>query len=517
MKKRLELRDQRWNAFWAAILCGVAVHGFALFNVLHNYDDILQNPVGYGAGITSGRWLLTLLGDFCQKVLYLNFNLPTVNGLAYILFIALTAAVVVDVLKIRKTCNAVLTGCLLVTFPTVCGTMAFRFTAPFYGLSLLLAALAVWVLRKDRFGLILSALCMACSMGIYQAYVPFAISLFVLVLMRESLEEDARLKEMILRGVYDCAAIIFGVVLYFALLKACQVLYPTDKSLALDSYQGIDTMGKLSLSQIPYLLKKSWLSAVFFALTDYCNLVSTAPLKLLWCGLIAMILVLALLVLMFRRPKPLLAAFFCLMGLLVPLSVNFIVVMAPEGIIYTIMVYPFVLIAVAPLMLLELLPDGKKFALMGKVIAILTAAIVFYNGYNTNFNYTGLYYANRQVENYVSGMMTQMRMTEGYTPEKKWVFLGANQDPSLWDIWNVAPYYYGGVYGSSAKGLMQATYSFDFWFYAYMGYGIPQPTAEEEALISRDPRVEEMPCWPENGSMKVIDDYLVVKFEDMVK
>ena len=515
MKKKMEFRSPQWTAFFAALACGVIVHGFALFNMLHNYDDILQQPVGYGAGISSGRWLLALLGDFCQKVLYLNFNLPTVNGLAYLVFIALTAAIVVDVLKIKGSVNAVLTGCLMMTFPTVCGTMAFRFTAPFYGLSLLLAALAVWVLRKYRFGLVLSGLCIACSMGIYQAYAPFAISLFVLALMRESLEKEAQLKTMILRGVYDCAAIILGVVLYFALLKLCQLVYPTEKSVALDSYQGIDTMGKLSLSQIPYLLKKAWLSAAFFALTDYCNLVSTAPLKLLWCSLILMILILSLLVLIVRKPKPLLAAFFCLMGVFVPLAVNFIVVMAPEGIIYTIMVYPFVLIAVAPLMLLEMLPEGKKTVLVGKFLAILTAGIIFYNGYNTNYNYTGLYYANRQVENYVSGLMTQMRMAEGYTPDKKWVLLGANQDPSLWDIWNVAPYYYGGVEGSSAKGLMQATYSFDFWFYLYMGYGIPQPTAEEEAMVSQDPRVKEMPCWPEYGSIQVVDDYLVVKFEEL--
>lgn len=515
MKKPMDLRKPQWTAFFSAVIAGVAAHGFALFNVLHNYDNILQQPVGYGAGITSGRWLLTVLGDFCQNYLYLNFNLPTVNGLAFLLLIALSAVVVTDVLKLRSRLSAGLTGCLMVTFPTVCGTMAFRYTAPFYGLSLLLAAAAVWVLRKNKAGLLLSAICIACSMGLYQAYVPFAISLFVLALMKKALEEDADLKKLILRGLWDCAALILGVVLYFAMQKLLMAVYPADKTLALDSYQGIDTMGQISLAALPGLVKKAWLEAAFFALTDYCGLVSTAPLKLLWCGLILVILVLAVLVLLLRKPKPLNAAFFCIMGLLVPLAVNFIVVMAPEGIIYTIMVYPFVFLAIAPLMLLEALPEGKWQLLLAKATAVLTAAIVFYNGYNTNFNYTALYYANRQAENYVSGMMTQMRMAEGYTPDKKWVFLGANQDPSLWDIWNVAPYYYGGVSGSSAREVMQATYSFDFWFYTYLGYGIPQPTAEEEAAVSQDPRVAEMPCWPENGSIQVIDDYLVVKFENI--
>lgn len=55
-----------------------------LVNVLHNYDDIAQQPRGYGTGVTSGRWLLSIMGDFCDAIGG-NFNLPTVNGLLFLL------------------------------------------------------------------------------------------------------------------------------------------------------------------------------------------------------------------------------------------------------------------------------------------------------------------------------------------------------------------------------------------------------------------------------------------------
>lgn len=68
----------------AAFGSGLLVHLFGLVNVLHNYDDIAQQPRGYGTGVTSGRWLLSIMGDFCDAIGG-NFNLPTVNGLLFLL------------------------------------------------------------------------------------------------------------------------------------------------------------------------------------------------------------------------------------------------------------------------------------------------------------------------------------------------------------------------------------------------------------------------------------------------
>ena len=133
MRCKLDFRRSELVAAIAALACGVTAHSFALFNSIHNYDDILQQPTGYGAGITLGRWLLTLLGDFFTKFLGLGYNLPMVNGLIYVLLIALSAAVLVNTLKISDRRSAALIGCLMVTFPTVCAAMAFRYVAPYFG------------------------------------------------------------------------------------------------------------------------------------------------------------------------------------------------------------------------------------------------------------------------------------------------------------------------------------------------------------------------------------------------
>ena len=509
-------KTPEWTAAWAALISGIVVHSFGLVNILHNYDNILQQPTGYGNGINFGRWLLSVLGDISQNFLDLGYNFPVVKGLTYIVLIALSAALTVKLLKIHSRLSAALMGCLMVTFPTVCATMLFRFTAGYYGLCLLLSVLAAWVIEKPKYGILLSALFTACALGIYQAYTPVTIGLFVLMLLRGSLEEDADFRGLVAFGIRCCVSLVLGLILYFALLKLSLAVYSIWGRGVLDDYLGINEMGKIKLSELPFYLKKAWLDAVFFPLVDYCALATSRMLKLGWAVLMLLTAALAVYLLVSRRTKPQNAAFCCLMGFLFPLAVNFQVIMSPQS-VYTVMVYSFVLMGCAPLMLLEFLPPDalcvKGKPLVRGAAGVLLALIVFYNSYNTNFHYTALYYSNRQVENYVSGMVTQMRMTEGFTPDKKWVFLGKNRDPMFWDHWDTMPRY-GGMIGCSAKGLLNADHSFSCWFTDYLGIGTPYASQEEVQMLKEDPRVAQMPCWPAQGSMKVIDDYLVIKFQE---
>lgn len=62
------LNQKRHKAtFISAIVTAVIAHGFALINVLHNYDNISVFMRGYGTGLSSDRWLLTLLGDWIKS------------------------------------------------------------------------------------------------------------------------------------------------------------------------------------------------------------------------------------------------------------------------------------------------------------------------------------------------------------------------------------------------------------------------------------------------------------------
>lgn len=491
----------------SGLSAGVVTHLFGLVNVLHNYDDIAQQPRGYGTGVTSGRWLLSLMGDFCEAIGG-NYNLPLVNGLLFLLVISLTASVMVSLLRINNKKLAVLVGALMTTFPSAFSTLAFRYTAVYYGVGILLSVVAAWVLLRYQYGLILSALCTACSLGIYQAYVPITIALFVLMLIRQTLEGELPFWTLVRRGVYCCASLILGLVFYYLLMQATLALYGTQ----LSNYQGVNEMGKLSLSQLPALVKEAYYTFLMMPLKDYCGVAAMRLLKIGYLLLAGSSAVLTGYILLKRVKKIESMLMTALLFLVFPLAVNFVVIMCPESWIYTLMVYSFVVVPCVPIVLLDCFLSSeegrqeiRRWAEKG-ITAVLVVMICCYS-YQTNVNYTALHYSNRQVENYLNSMVVQVRMTEGFRSDMQWAFIGEIEDPLLHSYWQYEMTY-GGI---EFTDWMLKRYSWPDWLRNYYGYSIPLLDAEKTAELSSREEVKAMPCWPDEGSVQIIDDTVVIK------
>lgn len=498
-------------AGYSALIAGTITHMFGLVNVLHNYDDIVRQPSGYGTGIESGRWMLTVLGGFFKRI-DASQNTTFFNGIVFLLFLAFSAAILVSVLQIKNKKMAALLGALFVTFPAVCSTMIFRYTVGYYGIAVLLSVLAVWFVEKYAFGLPLSILCICCSLGIYQAYIPITITVFILALLRRSLYKSAAFRHLVLRGVYYCMAIILGLVLYFVLMNH----YLEKFNVVLGSYQGVDQMGQLSLAQIPVLIKEAYVSFLTFPARDYCDLAGMPVIRNVYY-LLFLISVGLLGYICFRYvKKPLLIAFAVVMCLLLPLAMNFIVVMTPDGWVYTIMVYAFVFVGMVPVILMDrvleeayIRPERKTF--FERAIVLVLGVLIACYGYQTNVNYNAVYFANRQVENYLNSMIVQVRMTEGFTPEQKWAFIGKINDP----LWNQNWEYEDAFGGVAFKQQLMHQYSWMYWPEVYFGYTLPLADGATIENLQGNDEVKAMPCWPAQGSIKVIDNMVVIKLQEV--
>ncbi len=495
----------------AAMAFGVITHLFALTNVIHNYDDIASMPGGYGIGVSLGRWFLQILGEFVES-LGLNYNLPTVNGLIFLTLLAVSAGFLVDFFQIRGQIPAAAMGMLFVAFPTVASTLFFRYTVPFYGLGVLLAVLAAWILRKNRFGFVLSVLCITLSMGIYQAYVPLTIGMFVLQLIVQALDGKTTVWDLIRNGLYDCAVLILGVGLYMV----CQKVATSMAAVSLGAYRGVDTMGQISLTQLPELIWRALKTVLNLPFQDFAGVAVRKIQKLNYVllGLLTVMMIGMILITRVRKVHMVFAV--AALGILFLIGADFIVVMCSETTVYTLMVYGLVLIGCAPLVIYDNLPQmegvwEKLRPLVTKLLAAGMALLIFCYAYYTNTNYTALYYANRQIENYVNSITVQVRMTEGFDTEKKWAFLGEIEDPLLNCLWEEETTYGGN--GFTEYLLNQ--YSQGNWFRMYVGYKLPMVSAEAAAALHESDAVKAMPCWPNQGSIQVIDDTVVVKFQEI--
>ena len=85
-----------------------------------------------------------------------------------------------------------------------------------------------------------ASLMCACSLGIYQAYFPLTISLFVILLIQEILKYGSKLGKVFLKGILFLATLILSLLLYFIFLKVFLKYY----QVSLNNYQGINEMGK---------------------------------------------------------------------------------------------------------------------------------------------------------------------------------------------------------------------------------------------------------------------------------
>lgn len=500
------MKKPTWMAGVAAFGCGSLCHLFGLVTMLHNNDDIAQLPYGYGTGLTSGRWLLTILGDLSGAA-DLSYNLPLVNGLIFLLLISLAAALVTDVLGIQNRQYAALTGMVFSVFPSVAATMFFRYTVVYYGIALVLAVGAVWMTEHHRLGFLASVAAIALSMGIYQAYVPFAIGLYVLLLIRKLIRGDAALWSVVKRGLFYCMVLALGVGLYFLCNSLCLALYGTQ----LSDYNGVNEMGQISLSELPHMLKMSLYTFVMLPVKGYCGLANSLPLRLLWVLLGVMGMAVVVWAMQGKLPGLLLKAAILVLCGLFPVAVNFIQIMSPNGWIYTLMLYPMVLVPLLPVVILEAMGEKTAGKRTEKLLALILAALVFCYGYDTNVNYTAAHYSNRQTENYLNNMLVQVRMTEGFAPNQKWAFLGKIKDPLFRSPWQ-----YESVYGGNedAPTLINRPTRW-YWFQMYCGYTVPLATEEESAELARLEEVREMPCWPAEGSVRVIGEYVVIKCEEL--
>lgn len=517
--KRLEARfrtaaKKYRETFLCAVCAGIAAYGFAMLNMLNNQDNLSNTPGGYGAGTASGRWFLEMLAEFLREIWGIN-TLPLFNGLLSVALVALAACVTVSVLEIKSRPFSVLTGLLFVTFPSFAMTMLFMFTVGYYSFSLLLTLAGVYAAKncKGPVGIALSSVCLALSLGIYQAYFPIAAALFLLILIRRGLSEKGLSgKDFLLQGVRFLSALALGLLLYMLVLRLLLYFGGED----LNAYQGIDQMGSVSLAELPAMVAETYRKFFSLPVRPEYAVNDTPIIRLAFLCAFALSAVyfvwLELRVKADRAVKALNAVYF----LLFPAGAFSIVLMCYHSNIFGRMVYGAVTAFFLPLVLLELAREngGASARILRNAAAAVLSALLFLASVNyiwqSNENYMVLYYTNRQTENYFASMATRIRMAPGYRQDLLLAFIGDDiTDRSFSnEIYHRSAHIYGGYTDESNYKKAGKSY-----FANYMGFHQPEASAAQIADLAATDEVRNMPCYPDDGSVRVIGQFIVVKLE----
>lgn len=239
---RKRIKSTWKTAFCSAFILFFLIHFYKISNYLPNHDT-LYNFYSDQRMVGNGRWFLQYA---CGISSY--FDLPWFNGLLCAIYLGLTTVCIVELLNIRNPVIIVLTAGILVGTPSTTETLFFGYTADGYLLGLAMSALSARLSCKDGklFQYAASAVLLCLSCGIYQSCVSFAVMCCICYLVLQLLKNEITVKDAwcwIGRHVVIYVVAMGG---YYGIWK----LMMHFEGISATSYQGIDSLGKISFATI---------------------------------------------------------------------------------------------------------------------------------------------------------------------------------------------------------------------------------------------------------------------------
>jgi len=205
-------------AFWSTMICGILAHGIALFNKYSWHDDLffMFSP---GSTVAAGRWSLHLL-SWIEDLFFLDghFSMPLYNGIIAIFCIAVTACMLVKMLKIRSRVLCACLGCVMAAFPCITGLFAYEFTIHYYMFALILMVESAYLMCRGRrwWTWLLAVLLGSGALGIYQAFLSILLFLLLMDAMIGLTEREEELSILFRRILLQFLSLAAIMIIYFA-------------------------------------------------------------------------------------------------------------------------------------------------------------------------------------------------------------------------------------------------------------------------------------------------------------
>lgn len=501
-------------AFFSVLIFGFITH-VHIFSVNYIYHDAVKID-NLGSTYVSGRWMLGFIEDFSAQLLGI-YQLPFINGFISLFLIAITTALIVNAFEIKSSVTAAFIGAVIVSFPSVASHFAFMFTATSYFFSFLLSVFSVYLFHKrpSVVNFIISAVLICIALGIYQAYLCFAISFALSLVMILGLRHRLSFAQLLKKGILFVLLLLTGLALYLAVNKLILAV----KGLELVNYQGLNKMGQIDLVSLPQAiiqaysdqLQPSWQGII----TCYFEK------RLTWLvNLFSILLFLRLIRLSSANISAKLLLFF--IGLIAPIAFNSIYLMAPDSLsmsgVHSLMrmslVFTYILPAVFCEMLSEHVQEKSRPRLDFAVLAIsglLLVLVPLTYCYRDNTAYLNAELVEEQAEAYYGSMVTRIRSLEGYKDELPVAYVGFGVRDSTIAKLPMHGKSYTFVFSLSLEELIANTPWREFCA-LHLGWS---PAEVEDISHYRElEQVRQMPCYPDDGSIQIIDEAIVVKFSD---
>lgn len=487
---------------------GLFAHGYMFLNKFSFLDDVVSLTT-VGATYSSGRWFLGILESIVRTFFYGTYSVPWFIGLVSLCIIAGIGILLVDIFDIKNDISCLIIGGLLITFPAMTGLYSFMFTSGYYTVSMLLSVLAVWLVIRTKYriiGVMFAVLCIACSMGIYQSIVGFAILAFLFLYIVEVFEiSGMKFKDYVLKAVLYVGTLVGGLASYLIINK----VFLTVMSVELNSYRGISSMYSKEVVSLNFEL----LFGTFFNQYDsilYFKVFVEKTGLVYWVVLIISLLLIIYNGMRLAKEKKFVAILvMTLAALCIPVALN------PFALVNTDMVtslvqLPKVMILIFPVILMEHTEFRKE--VIQKAVWCATSILLIY----VNIYYA--YYANRcylaaeihqaQTISWMTTLVTQIKNVEGFDENMEIAYIGEVEDKTFISDKS----YFETLEERFYNVDVRKQYVWKSYMQRWCGFHMKEVDQNTYEKLENLSEVQNMKNYPNDGSIQIVDDIVVVKF-----
>lgn len=505
-KVKNRIKPQWVLAFCSTVVIGMLIHMPVMLTDIPNHDGLASMHFDQNM-ITSGRWFLTVA---CGISSY--YTIPWLIGLLGFVYLGLASAALTELLEVEKGWAIVLNSGLLAAFPALASTFAYVFTLDGYMMAVFLAVLAVLLTKKYRKGFLPGAVCLAFSMGIYQAYLSFAVILSLFAIFMLFAKEGKAADKF--KGLLRYAGMgMLGAVLYYGILRI--LLGIQGKQLA--AYQGINGMtsgtGFSSAAETVVGIYRDFLAFTLKGNILFQNPISCFAL----CLLLAAAAATGIGMIWHRKwwKKPLFFVIMALAVVLLPLAANIILLVSPGVTYHLLMRYQWVLFLIGLTAFVSRQADGRKKGAVWEWTALVSVfVLVFFYGVMDNVGYTNLQRRYEKTYAYCVRLLDRIEQTDGYYPGIPVAMVGVVGDEQF-PATDITRPVTSGMIGLNGDWLLYTGENYRAFLKHYLGatLNILPPEAMSDMYYGKE--YMEMDSFPGKNSIRVIDGILYIKTENV--
>ena len=500
-------------SFVSTFIIGFLAHSFIYYNKISFHDD-LSSIEGFSANIlfTSGRYFQGIL-KIINDHLFGTYSNSFLNGIVSLLIIAIINILIVKILNIKKNISIIFTSSIITVSTGLLCLYAYMFTAVLYAVAILISVISTYVFiyynsKYEITKILLVSILMFLSITIYQSYFLFGTIIYLYYLLINILENKFDIKECIFYIVSVLIALILLKIANSAFFNVYNFLNAKFNlmynDLALSSYQGIGDMtisNTLSIKNILNVIKQIFISdEIIFSKNIYIYYI-----------FLILALFMILCVCASKKLSLIIKLCFILITISIFLATNSLYLLSNKTYIYALPLFPKCLIFLLPIIFIEYFNINKYLYLS---VVVIFMYFIMFNVSLSNSTYLNRFLRQINEISWCETLATRIQSVEGYNDDYDIYCYG---EKIGWDLYKNDKKFVDDNQIFDSVGIWNVSsinqYNFSRFMERFTGF--KALSFKYNVFNDNADLVKEMPCYPDDGSIKVVGDSVYIKFSEI--